>query len=356
VLWSTLGLVAISALAAMKPVLSRSDRTKILPSWVTSSPAIRFIVLTMHNSGSHFFRSILNSHPDVLLHDEVCIDFTHYEQHLVFPDRTHPYDCFDQIALSLGIEPKSATILDILPNYWDDFKDRIQHIKAIGVLLHASQGWNEPNEIEQLKTLIYGGISASATSSSQVVKIVLLHRKNYISRSFAGPNLISANFQVEELLHINESRNINLNDIQSLAYTSEVRYSKIILELKDFIYITYEKLIAEPSSFLHVFHYLGIDDLRMNSGNGHQIDGPNNVRIMVCTSCRHHPGLPYEYISNLQEVSQLLSSETLEHDYDLRYCMLYNNCTWHSSYCQDQSRCFLSSELPRSILDNTHSA
>ena len=150
VLWSTLGLVAIVALSAMKPVLSRSDRTKTLPSWVTSSPAIRFIVLTMHNSGSHFFRSILNSHPDVLLHDEVCIDFTHYEQHLVFPDRTHPYDCFDQIALSLGLTYKSPALTDTFPYYWDDFKDRIQHIKAIGVLLHASQGWNEPNEIEQL--------------------------------------------------------------------------------------------------------------------------------------------------------------------------------------------------------------
>ena len=343
--WSTLGLVAIVALAAVKPVLSRSDRTKALPSWVTSSPAIRFIVLAMQKSGSHFFRSILNSHPDVLLHNELCIDFTHYEQRLVFPDRTHPYDCFDQIALSLGIEPKSATILDILPNYWDDFKDRIQHIKAIGVLLHANQGWNEPNEIEQLKTLIYGGSSASATSSSQVVKIVLLHRKNYISRSFAGPNLISVNSRSKDLMRFNSSRNIKMSVIENLAYVSEVCYSKIVLELKDFIYITYEKLIAEPSSFLHVFHYLGIDDLRINSSNSNHIIGPDNLSIVVSTTDRHHTKLPYEYIGNLHEVIPSLSSDSvLKHDYDLRYCMLFNNCTWYSSYCQDQSRCFLNSE------------
>ena len=107
--------------------LSNDINEKKLPLWVVKSPAIRFIVLTMQSSGSHFLRSTLNSHPSILLHDEQCIDFTHEGQ-----------NCYDQIALSLGMQDTSTTILDAFPSYWNGFEFRMHAIKAIGILLHAN--------------------------------------------------------------------------------------------------------------------------------------------------------------------------------------------------------------------------
>ena len=110
-------------------------------SWVVKSPATRFIVLTMQSSGSHFLWSTLNGHPSILLHDEECIYFTHVGQHYTFPDKIKEYshNCYDQLALSLGMEHTTSTeILDAFPKYWDRFKPRMHTIKAIGVLLHAN--------------------------------------------------------------------------------------------------------------------------------------------------------------------------------------------------------------------------
>jgi len=322
---------------------------KKLPSWVVKSPATRFIVLTMQSSGSHFLWSTLNGHPSILLHDEECIYFTHVGQHYSFPDKVKEYshNCYDQLALSLGMEHSttSTEILDAFPKYWDRFKSRMHAIKAIGVLLHANQGWNEPEEIQQLKNLIYMKSTDKDNNdiNHQVVKIIILHRKNYISRSFAGTNTISAH-KSEDLkrLHFTASKNISLTAIQSIADYSEAQYRTVIKELTDYIYVGYEFLLAESSSFLHVFRYLGVDDLSVNTRDHDQLIGPNGVSIMINHEEKHHTGLPYQYIDNLQEVSSSLSRNvTVEHDSDLRYCMLYDSCIWFSSYCQDQSKCFL---------------
>jgi len=327
--------------------LSNDITEKKLPLWVVKSPAIRFIVLTMQSSGSHFLRSTLNSHPSILLHDEQCIDFTHEGQKYEFPDKvkTHSYNCYDQIDLSLGMQDASTEILDAFPSYWNGFELRMHAIKAIGILLHANQGWNEPAEIQQLKNLIYMKSTDKNDNgiSHQVVKIVILHRKNYISRSFAGTNMKSAhNSDDLKKLHFTASKNISLTAIQAMADYAEAQYRTVIKELKDYIYVGYEMLVADSSSFLHVFRYLGVDDLSVTARDHNQLIGPKGVSIMIKHDEKHHAGLPYQYISNLQEVSSSLSrNDTVEHDSTLRYCMLYDNCIWFSSYCLDPSKCFL---------------
>ena len=267
-------------------------------------------------------RDSLNSHPDILLHDEVCIDFTHHGLNFNFPDRKPLYSCYEKIALSLGLTLRSTTVLEYHPFFWDEFKDRFPHTKAIGALLHANQGWNSPEEIEQLKDLI-NSFPHGSEQANQGVKIIFLHRKNYISRYFAGPNLISVK---NHRTDINSMQDIDVQKLKMLAYNSEVQYHKLVMEIEDYIYITYEKLLVEPSSFLDVFRYLGVNDLRMNGNDNSHIIGPDNVSIVISTSDRHHSKLPYEYIGNLHEVIPFLSSDKqLKRDCDLRYCMLYNN-------------------------------
>ena len=154
--------------------------------------------------------------------------------------------------------------------------------------------------------------------------------------SMASANLLR--FQSRD--DTNVTKHVNLKEISKDSIRNEHIYKTAVEVFPNYIYATYELLVADPSStFIKVFQYISIMDFKI--ANQKLIIGPNNMNIYINSSDRHHEQLPYTYIQNLDEVSANLKKSGYINDYDLSYCMLYNNCHWHSSYCTDILKCFI---------------
>ena len=174
------------------------------------------------------------------------------------------------------------------------------------------------------------------SNTDNEIHLVFLHRKNYLSRILASSNTIQAN----EGANDNMKKVVDLKEVSGDALQTEDLYKVALQSFSNTIYVSYERLTAYPSStFIKIFQYLDIMDLKIVNLN--KIIGPNNIVIQINTSDRHHEQLPYTYIKNLNELTPILKSKKYINDDDLSYCMLYNDCKWHSSYCTNQKKCFI---------------
>ena len=300
-----------------------------LPKSYFDNTAIRFILMTRQHSGSHFLKEIISMHPNVLMHDEVCM-----EKHLRSTSSLYKFDCLDILKFSLRLSITSKDLVQYLSNDSKFLNEISVNTKAIGCILHQNQGWENAHMVNNLNKQI---IHSYKSTTDKEIRLVFLHRKNYLSISLASSNTLYANNHTKE---DHKKHVVNLREVSDDAIKTEDLYKLALQSFPNNIIVSYERLTTYPSSiFIKIFRYLDIMDLKII--NLDKIIGPNKIVIQINTSDRHHEQLPYTYIKNLNEVTPILKSKKYINDDDLSYCMLYNDCKWYSSYCTNQRKCFI---------------
>ena len=111
------------------------DEDKLPKSYFDNNP-IRFILMTRQHSGSHFFKNIIDMHPNVYMHDEVCM-----EKHLYLASPSFKINCLDILKFSLRLSIASKDLVQYLSEDSKLLTEIPDHAKAIGCILHQNQGW-----------------------------------------------------------------------------------------------------------------------------------------------------------------------------------------------------------------------
>lgn len=196
----------------------------------------------------------------------------------------------------------------------------IQGSSGVGMIIHNNQGWGHIDWIREFKR----SQDALVANGEEKVKVIFLHRVNYISGYQASSNTV--NFKKRTV--VAPVKSMNLSDVLIWANERTEQYKAGLAEFSrqdpNVYYATYESLIDNATGFLPIFRFLGINDVSLAQSDPNTLTGPN-INITVSSTTKHHTNMTLSYISNIQEVAQELIYQHEKYP-GLQVCMLFDAC------------------------------
>jgi len=323
------------------------------PSARSVPVAVRFVVMSIQHSGTHFVQQMLAQAPRVAVFDEVFLN-RHCECHLL---GTHE----EKIDMIYGLKPwrsptKRATCNSALLherfdqmrgvlNWTDNDRRGLNQSIPSDCGAIATKGGNRPQRYTDpdafmsfvatrravgflwQRTGNYPGWNESLTPLAgylkrRDVRVVFLERANPIAHSLASSNALL----VGRLPKRPNKQYLNLSDALEGGRARRRDCEIALRVLHDAriptLHVTYETLNQDHASFLEVFAFLGINDTSFHKGVDSIRFTPKEPGVAAFQETKHHPLPPIERVENPEAVWRAAL------DINLEMCLLIDNCEY----------------------------
>lgn len=302
-----------------------------LSQQIIASP-LRYILLTVQHSGSHFFRDLIINNTATGFFDEICY----------MNDHLSPFSCHEKLQLLLNLPGRRTGYPDDLQTtktrlnsqlnsidctvrlgtstkeMVDSIPPCVERLHSVGAIVHWNQGWMDPAAQQHLLNIVAASIRKGIKFA-----LIFLHRTNYIAHSFAQANTARRN-EAEA-----SADKVDLAKTQANAALLSSTFSQTISRAASMnipvYFVQYEDILNDDSVARRLIDSVG---LRRKSS-----------RFEVSTESKHHSNVTWSYIKNVNDIWKDLY---LQRYSLLRLCMLFDDCpSVVPSFCsKDNVHCF----------------